>query len=125
HTPSAGSLTESAGHSRIGRPGNGTMNKTGGTATFNAGLAIGDDDSTAPGETDNATGVYEISAGTLTTTLAGDALRIGSAGNGTLRVKGQDGVINVNGNLTSSNTSDGVGTLAYKFESGESLSRLN
>ena len=101
------------------------MIQTGGTATFNAGLAVGDDDSTDPGETDNATGLYEISAGTLTTNLAGDALRLGSAGNGTLRVVGQDGVINVNGNLTSSNTSDGAGNLAYKFESGESLSTVN
>jgi len=34
-------------------------------------------------------------------------------------------VVNVNGNLTSSNTSDGAGNLAYKFEAGESLSTVN
>jgi fibronectin-binding autotransporter adhesin len=125
YTLSGGTLTANADLSRIGRRGSGTMLHTGGTATFNAGLAIGDDDSTVPGETDNATGLYEISGGTLTTTHAGDALRIGSAGNGTLRVVGQGGAINVNGNLTSSNTSDGAGNLAYKFESGESLSTVN
>jgi autotransporter-associated beta strand protein len=122
---SGGALNANSGLSRVGRRGNGQMIQTGGTATFNAGLAVGDDDSTAPGETDNATGLYEISAGTLTTNLAGDALRLGSAGNGTLRVVGQNGVINVNGNLTSSNTSDGAGNLAYKFEAGESLSTVN
>ena len=122
---SGGVLNANSGLSRIGRRGNGQMIQTGGTATFNAGLAVGDDDSTAPGETDNATGLYEISAGTLTTNLAGDALRLGSAGNGTLRVVGPNGVINVNGNLTSSNTSDGAGNLAYKFQSGGSLSTVN
>jgi autotransporter-associated beta strand protein len=118
-------LTLNSELSRIGRRGDGKMFQIGGTATFNGGVAIGDDASTAPGETDNATGLYEISGGTLNANLAGDALRIGSAGNGTLRVVGQDGVINVTGNLTSSNTSDGVGNLAYKFQTGESLSQIN
>jgi autotransporter-associated beta strand protein len=124
-TLNVGTLLANPQLSRIGRRGDGKFIQTGGTATFNAGLAVGDDDSTDPVEADNATGLYEISAGTLNATFAGDALRLGSAGNGTLRVVGQGGTINVNGNLTSSNTSDGAGKLAYKFEAGESLSTVN
>jgi hypothetical protein len=122
---SGGTLTANADLSRIGRRGSGTMIQTGGTATFNASLAVGDDDSTAPGETDDATGLYEISAGTLVTKItSGDALQVGSAGNGTFRVVGQDGVVDVNGGMLVGNTSDGTGTLAYRTEPGESLTTI-
>jgi autotransporter-associated beta strand protein len=119
----SGTLVANGELSRVGRRGDGKMFQTGGTATFNAGLAVGDDDSTAAGETDNATGLYEISAGSLITNLAGgNALSVGSAGNGTLRVVGQDGVVDVNGDMLVGNTSDGAGNLAYRFEGTETLS---
>jgi autotransporter-associated beta strand protein len=102
------------------------MFQTGGIATFNAGLGVGEDESTVAGETDDATGLYEISGGTLTTNItSGNALRVGSAGNGTFVVIGDDAVIDVNGGFIVGNTADGVGNLSYRFETGDSLSMID
>jgi autotransporter-associated beta strand protein len=120
-----GTIVANGELSRVGRRGDGKFFQTGGTATFNAGLAVGDDASTDPDETDDATGLYQISAGELHTTLAGNALQVGSAGNGTFRVVGSGGVVDVNGGMLVGNTSDGVGNLAFRFESGEGLSLID
>jgi autotransporter-associated beta strand protein len=130
---SGGTLTFNSDLSRVGRRGDGKFFQNagpggtgdGGIVNFNAGLAIGEDNSTAAGETDDATGLYEISLGQLHTTLAGNALQVGTAGNGTFRVVGSGGLVDVNGNMLVGNTSDGVGNLAYRFESGEGLSLID
>jgi hypothetical protein len=121
-----GTITANAELSRVGRQGTGTMNQSGtGIANFNAGLGIGDD---AGVITLTATGTYQISGGEMHTTLAaasGAALRIGTGGTGTFRVVGDDGIVDVNGDMLVDKTTKGVGTLAYRFEAGDLLSVID
>ena len=138
---SGGSLTVNAELSRVGRIGSGVMTQTGGVADFKAGLAVGDDATTAVGDAVVATGLYEISSGELHATNGSAsivALGIGSQGNGsgtnaaadasggtgTLRVIGDDALIDVNGGFRVANV-EGAGTLAYQLESGDGLSMID
>lgn len=100
----------------VGRQGTGVFDQTGGTANFNAALAIG---SRAGGPGTNS-GLYKISAGTL----AASGLNLAPNGVGELRVIGDDGTINVNGNFAATTTVTGAGTLRYQLESGDVLSQI-
>jgi len=136
-----GSLTVAAEMSRVGRRGAGTMLQTGGVANFNGGLTIADDADTGVGETSSTTGVYEIRSGELRTSLTStslSALGIGSTGNGsgtnatadasggtgTLRIVGDDGLVDVNGHFRVANV-EGAGTLAFQLETGDGLSMID
>jgi hypothetical protein len=102
----------------------GVMNQTGGSVTAALGITVGN--------AQNAntalwgTGIYNVSGGTVTTNqTTGTALTIGTQGTGTFRVIGDDAVIDVNGNATVNAGGGAQGTLAYRLESGDLLSRID
>ena len=100
----------------VGRQGTAKFSQTGGQANLGGTLAIGNRESLTTANS----GLYEISGGTLSAT----ALNIAPNGVGELRVIGDDGTINVNGNFAASNTASGAATLSYKLESGDLLSMI-
>jgi hypothetical protein len=102
----------------VGRQGTALFDQTGGTANWNGGFSIGNRE-TAVNPT---TGLYKISAG-FANFNAG--LNIAPKGTGELRVIGDDGSIDVTGNLTVNSTVDGVGTLAFELQTGDLLSVIN
>jgi hypothetical protein len=101
----------------VGRQGVGKFFQTGGTANFNGTLSIGNREVGALA----TNGLYEISDGDLN----GTTLNIAPNGTGELRVVGDDGTIDLSNNFTMNNTANGVGTLAYELEAGDSLSMIN
>jgi len=103
----------------VGRRGKGFFFQSGGDANLGGILAIGRQESVAAATA--ADGLYEISGGDLT--AAG--LQIAPEGTGLFRVVGDDGTIDINGNFSSGNTADGIGTLEFKLQAGESLSVID
>lgn len=102
----------------------GTMNQTGGNVTAALGITIGN--AQDPNTALWGTGVYNVSGGTITTNqTTGTALTIGTQGAGTLRVIGDDAVIDVNGNATINAGGGAQGTLAFQLEAGDLLSRID
>ena len=109
----------------VGRQGTGKFIQTGGQANFLDALSIGNRE----GAVLTANGLYKISAGELKAGagLASPtmALNIAPKGTGEFRVVGDDATIDVLGLMSLGNTVDGVGTLAFEFEAGDLLSRIN
>lgn len=107
----------------VGRQGSGVFTQTGGVANFNGTLHVGNRD----GAFYTANGLYKISAGELNAgaNSGGVGLTVGAAGVGQFRVVGDDASIDILGSLNIGATADGVGTLAFEFEAGESLSMVN
>jgi hypothetical protein len=107
----------------VGRQGTGRFFQTGGQANFTGALSIGNREAAA----NPATGLYKISAGELNAgaATATTALNIAPNGTGEFRVVGDDASIDVLGNFLLNNTGNGVGTLAFEFETGDSLSTIN
>jgi hypothetical protein len=107
----------------VGRNGTAQFIQTGGTANFNGVLNIGNRDTTTVAND----GLYKISSGTLNAGANSGAVGINIAPNGIgqLRVVGDDGMINVLGSLSLGNTANGLGTLAFEFETGDLLSQIN
>jgi len=102
----------------VGRQGVGKFFQTGGEANFNGALSIGNREAAA----NPANGLYEISAGELNVATA---LNIAPKGTGELRVIGDDATIDVNGGFSLGNTIDGIGTLAFELETGDSLALID
>ncbi len=103
----------------------GAIVQTGGDVTAGLGIAVG--------RAENAdtatwgTGTYNVSGGTITAnqSVNSTALWIGSQGNGTFRVIGDDATININGNAIVNAGGGAQGTLAYQLETGDLLSVIN
>lgn len=107
----------------IARQGTGKFFQTGGQANFNGALSIAAREA-APNPAD---GLYKISAGTFKSGAGtgATALNIAPNGTGEFRVVGDDSTIDVLGNILVNKTDNGIGTLAFEFETGEQLSRIN
>ncbi len=101
----------------VGRQGTAMFIQTGGIANLSGPLAIGNRET----QTNPNSGLYEISAGSVTAT----ALNVAPNGAGEFRVVGDDGVIDINGNVVVSSGANGVGTLSYQLQAGESLSVID
>lgn len=106
------------GVNHVGRSGVGKLFQTGGTANFNAAFHIGNRETS----TNDNDGHYEISGGDAN---FGANLSIATNGVGQFRVVGDGGTIDVLGALTVGSGVNGVGTLAFELEVGESLSTIN
>lgn len=107
----------------VARQGTGKFFQTGGQANFTGALSIGSREVAV----NPANGLYKISAGTLKAGAGTGATGLSIAPNGTgeLRVVGDDASIDVLGNFLLNKTDNGVGTLAFEFEAGDSLSIIN
>jgi hypothetical protein len=116
-------VINSAAGGIVGRQGTGRFFQTGGVANFSNTLSIGNREAAAI----ETNGLYKISAGELNAgaMTATTALSIAPNGTGEFRVVGDDASIDLFGNLLVNNTANGVGTLAYEFETGDSLSTIN
>jgi hypothetical protein len=103
----------------------GIMNQTGGSVTAAQGVAVGNAQSATT--TLWGTGVYNASGGTITANqiAGGTALAIAPQGTGTFRVIGDDAMFDINGDMTVSAAGAGMGTLAYRFETGDLLSLID
>lgn len=119
---------------RIGGQGTGTMNQTAGAFTTAKWLSIG--------RFAGATGVYNISGGTLSQTSASTAIIVGEAGTGTLNISGTasvsavggvsvgrsggSGVVNLDGGiLTTTHFSRGTGAATLNFDGGTARASAN
>ena len=119
---SGGTINSTTG-GHVGRQGSAQFVQNGGIANFNATLNIGNREA-APAAN---SGLYKISAGELNAGAnnAGVGLTIAPNGTGELRVVGDDASIDILGSLLVGNGANGVGTLAYEFETGDLLSTIN
>jgi hypothetical protein len=119
---SGGTINSTTG-GHVGRQGTAQFNQTGGVANFNGTLNIGNREAALAANS----GLYKISAGELNAGAnnAGVGLTIAPSGTGELRVVGDDASIDVLGSLLVGNGANGVGTLAYEFETGDLLSTIN
>ena len=102
----------------------GVMNQTGGSVTAALGITIGNaqDANTALW----GTGAYNVSGGTISASqTTGTALTVGTQGNGTFRVIGDDSTVTINGNALINAGGVAQGTLAYQLETGDLLTRVN
>jgi hypothetical protein len=102
----------------IGRRGVGRFFQSGGDANFGGTLSIGLVQSAG---TETGDGLYEISDGDFTS----GGLNIATEGTGQFRVVGDDGTVDINGDLNNNNTAEGLGTLAFELESGDLLSLID
>jgi hypothetical protein len=99
----------------------GVMNQTGGSVTAALGVHVGD----AQAASNFGTGIYNLSAGTITAKqTTGTALSIGTAGTGTFKVTGDDAIIDVQGNMLVNAGGGSQGTLKYQLETGDVLSQI-
>ena len=109
----------------VGRQGTGKFVQTGGQANFMDAFSIGNREAAALA----ANGLYKISAGEFNAgaglSPATMALNIAPNGTGEFRVVGDDASINVLGLMSIGNSENGVGTLAFEFETGDLLSTIN
>lgn len=107
----------------VARQGTGKFLQTGGQANFTGALLIGSREVAV----NPANGLYKISAGELNAGAGTGAngLSIAPNGTGEFRVVGDDASIDVLGNFLLNNTANGVGTLAFEFETGDALSTIN
>lgn len=109
----------------------GVMNQTGGTVTAAKGITIGDAQQGTVNTLVWGKGTYNVSGGVINANQVsgGTALKVAPQGlEGTFRVIGDGADINVNGNMTVNSATTPVttvGTLAYRLETGESLSVID
>lgn len=96
-----GSLTLTVGNANFGGSGSGTFNQTGGSVTTASWTVIG--------RNTGGTGLYDISAGTLTHNNTGTRLYVGESGTGTLNISGS-AVVQTTGGVRVGNTG-GAGTV--------------
>jgi hypothetical protein len=103
----------------------GVINQTGGSLTAGAGVAVGRAENTNTALW--GTGAYNVSGGTITAnqSATSTALWIGSQGNGTFRVIGDDAAIDVNGNMVVNAGGGAQGTLGYQLEAGDLLTQID
>ena len=108
----------------VGRQGSGVFNQTGGVANFTGTLHIGNRDGAF---FVNNKGLYKISSGELNAGngTGGVGMAIATLGTGEFRVVGDDASIDILGSLNIGNNAEGVGTLAFEFETGDLLSTIN
>lgn len=107
----------------VARQGTGKFFQTGGQANFTGALLVGSREAAV----NPANGLYKISAGELNAGAGTGVTGLSIAPNGTgeFRVVGDDASIDVLGSFLLNNTANGVGTLAFEFETGDSLSQIN
>jgi len=103
----------------------GVMNQTGGSVTAALGVAVANAQTATT--TSWGSGIYNISGGTITANqTTGPALSVAAQGNsGTFRVTGDDGTIDVNGDMLVNAGGGAQGTLAYQLETGDLLSQID